>query len=306
METVLKTNQLTKCYHNDKVVNNVNMTIKAGDVYGFVGPNGAGKTTIIRLISGLIYPTSGSFSLFDVEATSHEIYGVKRQMAAVVESPSLYMNLSAYDNLKMQCLIMGINDLSIITEVITMVGLDYLLDSNKKAGQYSLGMRQRLGIAMALITKPKFLLLDEPMNGLDPEGIVEIRELILKLNREEGITILISSHILGELAKVATCYGIINHGNLIKEISAEELNKTCRKCVEIRTSLNIDLEALLKTTSLTNYQVYEHFAKIFDEISLEDLLSILHQAGITIDSINCRDESIEDYYLNLVGGHHHA
>ncbi len=304
MEYILKTDSLTKNYKSQKAVDNVNMTIKQGELYGFVGPNGAGKTTIIRLICGLINSTSGTYSLFGTNEKDANIYEARKKVAAVVESPSLYLNMSAYDNLKMQCLLMGIKDERIIDEMLEVVGLSYIKDEKKKVGNYSLGMRQRLGIAVALITKPQLLLLDEPMNGLDPEGIVEIRELLLKLNREQGITILISSHILSELSKVATCYGIINHGRLIKEISAEELEQVCRKCIEVSVA-NDNVAELIKKTRLHNYEITNDKVKIYDDIYMQELLDIFKNQNIEIKSINNRDENIEEYYLNLVGGVHH-
>ncbi len=303
MEYIFKSQDLTKSYKNHKALNGVTMNIKRGDIYGFVGENGSGKTTIIRVITGLIFPDSGSFELFGVPNTSSQILNVRKRLGAIVESPSIYLNMSAYDNLKMQADILGSRDESKIKEALSLVGLSYLENDKKKAGDFSLGMRQRLGIAMALLLDPELLILDEPMNGLDPAGIVEIRELILKLNKERNITFLISSHILTELALVATNYGIISKGKIIKEISSEQLQSECRHYTFIEAD---DREALVAALA-------EHFdandiepvaggAKIYGDISLNDTISGIIDAGITITAINTVKSSIEDYYLSLIGG----
>ena len=216
MNCVLSTNALCKRYRKQIAVNCVDMHIERGDIYGFVGENGSGKTTVIRLITGLISPNSGSFELFGTDSRSPGIGQARSRIGAIVESPSIYLNMSAYDNLKTQGAICGIHSDEKIRAVLKDVGLEELYGDRKHAGNFSLGMRQRLGIAMALLSEPEFLILDEPMNGLDPAGIVGLRELILKLNRERGITFLISSHILTELALIATKYGIISKGKLIR------------------------------------------------------------------------------------------
>ena len=217
MSVVLKTNNLYKRYKYQFALNGVNMTINKGDIYGFVGENGSGKTTVIRLITWLISPTKGDFELFGEDSKSNGILLARKKLGAIVENPSIYLNMSARENLKMQCGLLGVkgNVEEMIKHVLSEVGLAELYDNKKNAGNFSLGMRQRLGIAMALLGNPEFLILDEPMNGLDPAGIVEIRELILRLNKERGITFLISSHILTELALVATTYGIISKRTMI-------------------------------------------------------------------------------------------
>lgn len=303
MEYVLRTYDLCKKYKKQLVVDKANMSIRRGDIYGFVGENGSGKTTIIRLITGLIHPLSGGFELFGVANTSDQILQVRKKLGAVVESPSIYQNMSAYDNLKMQCGILGITDLGKISVVLQEVGLGELLRDKKHASNFSLGMRQRLGIAMALLGDPEFLLLDEPMNGLDPAGIVEIRELILRLNREKGITFLISSHILTELSLVATKYGIISKGQIIREITASELHAQCGK----NTMLKVDRPDLL--TSLLKDLIPEQYLRyipegvmISGELNLNALFSRIINAGIHIISVNCTESSFEDYYLSLIGG----
>jgi len=271
-----------------------------------MGENGSGKTTVIRLITGLIHATEGNIELFGAMDGTPDIYAARKKIGAVVETPSIYLNMSARDNLEMQCDILGIKDKAKAAEVLKEVGLSDLYTNKKHASNFSLGMRQRLGIAMALIGDPEFLILDEPMNGLDPAGIVEIRELIIRLNRERGITFLISSHILTELALVATTYGIISKGKIIKEISAEELNDECRRSITVeaadRDALTSALSGIvaegdLRPTSLG--------VKIYGTYSLNELLSAILSAGVEIGKINCNDAAIEDYYLSLIGGAAH-
>lgn len=302
MGNVLTINNLAKCYKNHFAVNGVNMSIDRGDIYGFVGENGSGKTTVIRLITGLISPNSGGFELFGIANTTNQIGQARSKIGAIVENPSIYLNMSAYDNLKTQCQILGIKSDEKIKYALTCVGLEELYDDKKHAGNFSLGMRQRLGIAMALLGDPEFLILDEPMNGLDPAGIVSIRELILKLNREHGITFLISSHILSELSLVATKYGIISKGKIIKEITAEQLRNECTKT----TIIVADNRQALTETVYNNFSnPLEYTAdglKIIGEINLNILLATVINNGINILSINCNKLSFEDYYLSVIGG----
>lgn len=302
MSNVLSTNALSKKYKNHMAVNGVIMNIEAGDIYGFVGENGSGKTTIIRLITGLIFPYSGDFTLFGVPNRSAKIGEARSRVGAIVENPSIYMNMSAYDNLKTQCTILGIADDDKIRSVLTDVGLEALYDEKKHASNFSLGMRQRLGIAMALLGDPEFLILDEPMNGLDPAGIVSIRELILKLNRERGITFLISSHILTELSLVATKYGIISKGTLIKEITAEQLHNECSKTTVISADDPHKLAETVKNTVENKLEYTSDGVKIIGDVDLTALLSVVINSGVKILSINCSETSFEDYYLSVIGG----
>jgi len=300
MEYIFKSKDITKSYKHRKALNGVTMNIKKGDIYGFVGENGPGKTTIIRVITGLIFPDSGSFELFGIANTSPQILTARKKLGAIVESPSIYLNMSAYENLKMQSVILGSYDENKIKEVLSLVGLSYLENDKKKAGDFSLGMRQRLGIAMALLNDPELLILDEPMNGLDPAGIVEIRELILKLNKEKGITFLISSHILTELSLVATNYGIISKGKIIKEVSAEQLKNECRNYTHIEVD---DVEALVSVLEKQyDFDTDANGAKVYGDVSLNDMLSGIIDAGIAIKAINTVKSSIEDYYLSVIGG----
>lgn len=307
MEYIFKSENLVKTYKKHKALNGVTMNIKRGDIYGFVGENGSGKTTIIRVITGLIFPDSGTFELFGVPSTSPDILKSRARIGAIVESPSIYLNMSAYENLKMQADILGLRGCEKIKEVLSLVGLSYLENDKKKAGDFSLGMRQRLGIAMALLGDPELLILDEPMNGLDPAGIVEIRELILKLNSERNITFLISSHILTELALVATNYGIISRGRIIKEISSEQLKSECRHY----TLIEADARGALVTTLAEMFDENDlepvvGGVKIYGDVSLNDIIPKIIDAGVTISAINTTKSSIEDYYLSVIGGRNDA
>lgn len=307
MDYILRTFDIVKKYKNQYALNKINMNIKQGDIYGFVGENGSGKTTIIRLITGLIFATSGSFELFGVKNDDPKIYDVRKKVGAVVETPSIYNNFSAYDNLKMQGILLGVKDDRKIKEVLKVVGLEELYDNPKHASNFSLGMKQRLGIAMALLGQPQFLILDEPMNGLDPEGIVEIRELILKLNKEHNITFLISSHILTELALVATKYGIISKGKIIKEISNEQLKKECRNSLMIKVSNPIKAKEIVSSIyNVEDIELLNDGIIIFGEININKIVSTIINKGIEIISINSEQTNFEDYYLNLLRGERHG
>lgn len=308
IEYIVQTNGISKQYKSQLALNNVNMNIARGDIYGFVGENGSGKTTIIRVLTGIIFASQGTFKLFGVDNTSKDIYKARSKVGAIVETPSIYKNMSAYDNLRMQCSILGIkNYKEKIEETLDIIGLGYLRDSKKTAGHFSLGMRQRLGIGMALLGDVEFLILDEPMNGLDPAGIVEIRELILKLNKEKNITFLISSHILTELQLVATKYGIISKGKIIKEISAEELVFESRKSLVIETEdVQKAYDCLIVDYYSKDIKVDGNKITITDYVNLNELLLKLSSYNINITKINTFNTTIEDYYLSFIGGDNNA
>ncbi|HOF65539.1 MAG TPA: ATP-binding cassette domain-containing protein [Bacilli bacterium] len=290
---VLRATNLTKIYGSTIAVNKVSMTINEGDIYGFVGENGAGKTTFIRLIAGLAAKNSGEFTLFE---------GENHAIGALVETPSLYLYLNAMDNLMAQGKLLGITDKEKHKELLRLVKLEYLIDSKKKAKSFSLGMKQRLGIAMCLLANPKFLLLDEPMNGLDPEGVVLMRGLIKSLS-EQGITFLISSHMLGELSKVATRYGFIHEGKLIKEITREELEQSQKGLLNVKV-LDENVEKLKMILTKNNIKFDdEDGIKIYDQ-SIENIVELLTKNGITLRVITEETSNIEDYYLDLIGGFH--
>ena len=298
---VLETFGLTKKYKETVAVNSVNMHIEEGDIYGFVGENGAGKTTIIRLITGLTVPTSGSYSLFGVDSNDKKINQAKSKVSGIVESVSVYRSMTALDNLKLQCLITETKktDEELI-ELIKKVGLNYDEIKDKKAGNFSLGMRQRLGLAIAMVSSPKFILLDEPMNGLDPQGFIDVREIILKLH-EEGVTFLISSHILSELDKICNKIGFISHGKLLEEISIEELhNKSRKKIVIWAKEINEINNLLTKELSLNDVEVEEDKILIYDNIDINELIKTLANSKYKIDKLSVQEDTIEDYYINLV------
>lgn len=304
MENILTTTALSKYYRHTKALNGLTMQVPKGAIYGFVGRNGSGKTTLIRLICGLQRPTSGSFRLYDTDSTSQNIHLAHRRLGAVIETPAFYTDLSATDNLKQQYRILGLPSFSDIPDLLRLVGLSDT--GHKKAKHFSLGMKQRLGIAIALAGHPDFLILDEPTNGLDPQGIIEIRELILRLNREEGITILISSHILDELSRLATHYGIIDGGRMVKELSAAELDAACRKCLRVTVT---DIRALTHVLDQLgcDYSIAsDHEADIYADLATSDLVHALDAAGCQLLSASAHDESLESYFISLVGGGQHA
>lgn len=302
MEYVLTTSGLSKKYGKFQALDDLSMHIPKGAIYGFVGRNGAGKTTLIRLICGLQEPTKGSYSIYGIDYTDKLISKSRRRMGAVVETPSIYLDMTAEDNLKQQALILGLPSFESIPEILKLVGLENT--GKKRARNFSLGMKQRLGIAVALMGNPDFLVLDEPVNGLDPQGIIEIRELILKLNKEKQITVLISSHILDELSRLATHYGFIDKGRLIKEISAAELETSCRKCIKVEVTDTKALVRVLDAEGLEYEVISESIANIYGKVNLSQLVLALAKEECELISSHEQDESLENYFINLVGGEH--
>lgn len=304
MDYILKTNSLSKSYGNFKALNGLTMSIPKGAIYGFVGKNGAGKTTLIRMICGLQEPSSGDYILYGRKNTDKEIVKSRRRMGAVVETPSIYLDMTAEENLKQQYCILGLPSFDGLNEILKLVGLENT--GKKKAKNFSLGMRQRLGIAIALAGDPDFLILDEPTNGLDPQGIIEIRELILKLNREQQITVLISSHILDELSKLATYYGFIDDGHIVKEMSAAELQSACRKCVRMEVSDTKALARVLDEMKIEYKILSDTQADVFAKVKVSQLISVLGKVNCEVITMQERDESLESYYISLVGGGRYA
>lgn len=291
---ILTTTNLCKKYGANLAVDNVNMTVNQGDIYGFVGLNGAGKTTVIRLITGLINKTSGSFDLFGMP-DSGNLCNERRKISSMVETPALYLNMTSVDNMKIQCAIMQMPIVG-ISDLLKLVGLDST--SRVLAKNFSLGMRQRLGIAMALVGDPKFMLLDEPTNGLDPEGIIEIRDLLLSLNKTKGITILISSHILSELSKLATTYGFIHKGKLIKQISADGIFADCGKTLVLDVDNVSAAYAALKvkhTPAIKENKIY-----LAEEVSISELSHTLEAVNVTLNGINTVSRDLEHYFIDLI------
>lgn len=300
MEFALQTDGLKKSYKSFQALDNLSMHVPKGSIYGFVGRNGAGKTTLIRLICGLQEPGSGSYTLYGIRNDSNDIIKSRRRIGAVVETPAVYLNMTAEENLKQQYLILGLPSFDGIPELLKLVGLENT--GRKKVKHFSLGMKQRLGIAVALAGNPDFLVLDEPVNGLDPQGIVEMREMILKLNREKQITVLISSHILDELSRLATHYGIIDRGRMVKEFSAEELDAACRKCVRMEVSNTSVLARVLDEMHLDYKVISDTITDVFARVSVTQLTVALAAENCEVFSMQEKDESLESYFISLVGG----
>lgn len=300
MEYVLTTQDLTKQYRHTKALDRLSMHVRKGAIYGFVGKNGSGKTTLIRVICGLQRPTSGVYALYGRPHTAKDIARSRRRMGAIVETPSIFQDMTAEENLRAQYRVLGRPSFAGIGELLALV--DLAQAGRKKAKHFSLGMRQRLGIAVALAGNPDFLVLDEPANGLDPQGIVEMRELILKLNRERQITVLISSHILDELSRLATDYGFIDGGRIIQEISAEALSRACRKCTRLQVS---DVKAFARVLDALRVEytiLSDREADVYGTFGITELALALSKEGCEIHGMAARNESLESYYINLMGG----
>ncbi|HJA65481.1 bacitracin ABC transporter ATP-binding protein [Lachnoclostridium sp. An169] len=304
MEYLLSTNSLTKQYGRHKAVNSVNIHIRQGDIYGLIGRNGAGKTTLLRLISGLASPTEGDFTLFG--ARGKEACRYLSRVGTLIESPGVYPNMSAADNLRLKCLAMGVRRKNEVEELLHIAGLADT--GKKKVKNFSLGMKQRLGIALALVGDPDLVVLDEPINGLDPQGIAEIRDTLSCLNRERNITLIISSHILEELSKIATRYGIIHDGVLLQELTREELLERCSERIELKTDDTRKACTVLERMGITRYKVVDPdtihiFERLGDsgEITMALAENQIRTMGITV-----KNEALEDYYLNLTGGDRNA
>lgn len=303
MEYVLTTKALTKQYGHFKALDGLSMQVPKGSIYGFVGKNGAGKTTLIRLVCGLQEPTSGEYCLYGRRNSEKKIEKSRRRMGAVVETPSIYQNMTAEENLKQQYQVLGLPSFEGIDDLLELVGLSGT--GKKKTKNFSLGMKQRLGIAIALAGDPDILVLDEPVNGLDPQGIIEIRELILKLNRERQITVLISSHILDELSRLASHYGFIDRGHMVKEISAKELDNACRKCIRLEVTSTKVLARVLDELK-TDYTILSDTeADVYGKIGITELILALKKDNCEIITLHERDESLESYYISLLGGDSH-
>lgn len=296
MEYVIKTIGLTKKFGDKTVVDHVNMHVKKGDIYGFIGKNGAGKTTTMKIILGLLFQNKGSVELFG----STNLNAMRSKIGSLVETPGIYKDCTAYENMKRLAILSGSKD-DEINNLLNFVGLGNT--AQKKAGQFSLGMKQRLGIAMALLGNPELLILDEPINGLDPAGIKEIRDILLKVNHEKGTTFLISSHLLDELAKVVNTYGIIHNGALIEEISRVDLEERCKHSLDIEVDdAKLASKVLEKNFSIKKPKISDHTISIEDHIN--DSASInkaLNDAGILVSKLVVRNVSFEDYFIERIG-----
>lgn len=300
-EIVLKTRNLSKNYINKSAVSNINMTIKKGDIYGLVGKNGSGKTTLIRMILSLTNESDGEIELFDKVRVEDRIKEHSR-IGAIVETPSFMPKLTARQNLEYYRIQKGIPNKESIEELLNLVGLNEVKD--KKVKGFSLGMKQRLGIALAMLGDPEFLILDEPINGIDPMGIKEIRDVLKKLNKVKNTTILISSHILGELSQLATCYGFINDGRLIEEISAKDLNDKCKNYISVKVD-NVERSCvILESLNCSSYDVLNNgFIRVYDFLDEPYIINQeLIKNGIRVYSLQTMGTSLEEYFINLIGG----
>ncbi|MGN0695662.1 MAG: ATP-binding cassette domain-containing protein [Oscillospiraceae bacterium] len=298
MENVLTVKGLCKKYKHKTVLDHVDMTIRQGDIYGFVGKNGAGKTTLIRIISGLTDPSEGSFELFGAKSGSRDIDSARKKVCTMVESPAIYPDLNARDNLKMQCLITN-KPYSCIDELLSFV--DLADTGSKRARDFSLGMRQRLGIAIALVNEPQLMLLDEPINGLDPEGIKQVRELLLKMHSEKKVTILISSHILTELSLFATRYGFIDGGVIVKEATREEIQTETEESCCIESDNVIKAQEILDSLGYVTSPA-EKGLRVKGDIDLMEVCSAFAEKHIRLTKHICNNIDLERYFMELIGG----
>lgn len=297
MEYVLQTQDLTKMFGRRAAVNGLNINVRKGDVYGFIGRNGAGKTTFIRMISGLAHPSKGSIRLFESEDLDIQ----RRKTGTMIENPAVFPHFTAKENINYYCKLFGLNPNNTIDEMLNLVGLSDT--GKKKAKNFSLGMKQRLAIAISLLGNPEFLMLDEPINGLDPSGIREIRELILKLNRERNITILISSHILGELSKIANRYGVINNGVMVAEFTNEELESRCAGELEVKVdNVELAVKVISNIVEPSNIFVMDektiHIVRHLDkagQINME-----LAKNGVVVNSSMVIGQDLEAYFMQLM------
>ncbi|WP_438496204.1 ABC transporter ATP-binding protein [Paenibacillus sp. IHBB 3054] len=303
-DTILMTKNLTKKYNHVLALDNINLSIERGKIYGFMGQNGAGKTTLIRLIVGLSFPTSGELYLFG-KTGKQALQEQRKRIGCMVETPALYPNMTAVQNLEVQRIQRGIPDKQVIKETLELVGLNDNSIGRKAVRNFSLGMRQRLGIAIALLHDPELLILDEPINGLDPMGIAEMRILLKRLNEERGTTILISSHILNELYQTVSQYILINRGTLIEELTQNQLNEKCKRHIALQTNkVENALLALESQLGIKDYQVMpDGTIKLYDHLDdMEAISAVLMKEGVLITGMALAGDTLESYFLHRIGG----
>ncbi len=304
MEYIMTTSGLTKIYGSKVAVEDINIHIREGEIYGLIGRNGAGKTTIMRMLSGLSNPTKGTFSMFGKEGAEAKKY--MHQVGVLIEHPGLYPNKSAFENLKIKALGLGVYSKSYVDDIITLVGLENT--GKKQSGSFSLGMRQRLGIGLAIVGEPKLIILDEPINGLDPQGIVEVRKMLENLRDEKKITVMISSHILEELGKISNSYGIIHEGKLLDEFTTDDLSKRCGQFVLIKSP---DSKAAVEVLAKNGYKDTEldneGFVRVNEKLDESDkMIKALVNGNVPVKEVTVTNTSLEDYYLSVTGGGHNG
>ena len=299
-EIICQTTELCKNYKNFHVLQNVNLSINRGEIYGLIGENGAGKSTLIRILTGLAFQSSGVVSLF---GKTENLRYERAKIGCTVEMPVLYKDMTAKQNLEIQRVQRGIPGKKCIAKTLELVGLDDT--QKKKVNDFSLGMKQRLALAVALLGEPEFLILDEPVNGLDPTGIIELRELLKKLAKENHVTILISSHILSELNQLATCYGFLHHGKLLKQITATELSEECKRHIKLKTDdTKKTVTVLEEQLKIKNFSIYpDNFIRVYEKLDETHTISkTLSSNGIVVEEISVQGEELETYFENLIGG----
>lgn len=299
-EIICQTKDLCKNYKNVHVLENVNLSIKRSEIYGLIGENGAGKSTLIRILTGLAFKSSGGINLF---GKTERLQCERAKIGCTVEMPALYKDMTAEQNLEIQRVQRGIPNKKCISKTLELVGLDNT--NEKKVNNFSLGMKQRLSLAIALLGEPEFLILDEPVNGLDPTGIIELREMLKKLTKENHVTILISSHILSELNQLATCYGFLHHGKLLRQITAAQLGEECRRHIKLKTDDTKRAATIIEEyLKIKNFSVYpDNYIRIYEK--LEEIHSIsktLFSNGIIVEELSIQGEDLETYFENLIGG----
>jgi len=299
---IIETRSLSKTYGNVKAVNNVDLHIERGSIYGLVGENGSGKSTILKAIMGITNISSGDILIFG-ENSEKELGRARSKIGSVIESPSFYPYMSARENLEYYCIQKGIKDRTRVDRVLDIVGLEDV--GKKKYKNFSLGMKQRLGIGLAILGEPEILILDEPINGLDPTGIVELRNMLLELNSKKNTSIILSSHILGELSQIATNYGFLNRGRLIDELSSKDLEERCREYVELVVEDTARGSFIIETSLKTlDYKITnDGRIQLFDYTDrINELMKIFYENDVEVKSISQKGMSLEDYYVNLMGG----
>ena len=300
MEYILTTENLTKAYGKHKAADQINIHIKKGEVYGLIGRNGAGKTTILKMICGLSTPTSGSFTFMGNSGT--KLGKCMKDIGALIETPGLFPKMSAFQNVKLKCLSLGIKDNKYVDSLLEQVGLSNV--GKKPTQSFSLGMKQRLGIALALVGDPKFIVLDEPINGLDPQGIAEMRQIIHRLSKEKGLTIIVSSHILEELVKVADSFAIINDGKLLEEFSAEELARRCSSYIILKTSRSEKTQQILSDMEISGVEVLDD-KNVKITSSIDDTSKVIEKlvnSDVAVYELAFKQMTLEEYYLKSTGG----
>ena len=303
-EIICQTTELCKSYKNSHVLQNIDLSINRGEIYGLIGENGAGKSTLIRILTGLAFQSSGVVTLF---GKTENLRYERAKIGCTVEMPALYKDMTAKQNLEIQRVQRGIPGKKCIAKTLELVGLDDT--QKKKVNDFSLGMKQRLALAVALLGEPEFLILDEPVNGLDPTGIIELRELLKRLAKENHVTVLISSHILSELNQLATCYGFLHHGKLLKQISAIELNEECRRHIRLQTDdTKKTVTVLEEQLNIKNFSVQpDNYIRVYEKLEETHTISkMLSSNGIVVEELSVQGEALETYFENLIGGGKHV